>query len=153
MLQRLLKETGMTTAVFDGNTSQDYRRAIINGEIDPQVLLIQIKCGGCGINLQRFNRIFITSPDWNPANEFQAIARAWRNGQKKQVKMTRILLSRKRGKSTIDQRIMQLQMEKTQLQAEVTRDDDLLKTHTYKITKGRNMGNLNASNYAQLLGV
>ena len=56
-------------------------------ESKPRVLLIQIKAGGVGLNLQQFPNVFILSPDWNPANEIQAIARAHRLGQKEHVKV------------------------------------------------------------------
>ena len=51
------------------------------------MLIIQIKAGGVGLNLQQFTSIFMMSPDWNPSNEIQAIARAHRIGQTKRIKV------------------------------------------------------------------
>ena len=55
-------------------------------------MIIQIKAGGVGLNLQQFNNVFIMAPDWNPANEIQAIARAHRLGQKKKVNVNKYTL-------------------------------------------------------------
>ncbi|XP_028121146.1 DNA repair and recombination protein RAD54-like [Camellia sinensis] len=41
------------------------------------------KAGGCGLNLIGGNRLVLFDPDWNPANDKQAAARVWRDGQKK----------------------------------------------------------------------
>ena len=92
MIQTMLSENGFSSEVYSGNTDLETRKAIISGLIDPQFLLIQIRAGGAGLNLQDYNRVFITSPDWNPSNEFQAIGRAHRNGQTKPVKVTRLIL-------------------------------------------------------------
>ncbi len=61
-------------------------------ESRPTVLIIQIKAGGVGLNLQKFNNVFFVSPDWNPANEIQAIARAHRIGQDRKVNVHKFTL-------------------------------------------------------------
>ena len=61
-------------------------------ESRPTVLIIQIKAGGVGLNLQKFSNVFFVSPDWNPANEIQAIARAHRIGQDKKVNVHKFTL-------------------------------------------------------------
>jgi superfamily II DNA or RNA helicase len=88
----MLTENGFTSEVYSGRTDLQTREEIISGIIEPEFLLIQIRAGGAGLNLQAYNRVFITSPDWNPSNEFQAIGRAHRNGQEKSVKVTRLIL-------------------------------------------------------------
>lgn len=65
---------------------------ILPSESRPTVLIIQIKAGGVGLNLQKFNNVFFVSPDWNPANEIQAIARAHRIGQDKKVNVHKFTL-------------------------------------------------------------
>ena len=47
--------------------------------------MLSSKAGGCGLNLIGANRLIMFDPDWNPANDDQAMARVWRDGQKKQV--------------------------------------------------------------------
>ena len=51
----------------------------------PDVLIIQIKSGCEGLNLQNYNDVYFTSPHWNPAVEDQAVARVHRLGQLKPV--------------------------------------------------------------------
>ena len=102
------------------------------------VLLVQIKAGGVGLNLQNFNRVYITSPDWNPANEDQAIARAWRLGQEKQVVVKRLLLKDSMEEvSVIDERLMATQEGKRQLYSELLKEEDQLFTG-----KRRKMGKM-----------
>ena len=36
---------------------------------DTQVLIVQIVCGGTGLNLQQYNVALFTSPTWNPSLE------------------------------------------------------------------------------------
>lgn len=55
------------------------------------VFLLSSKAGGCGLNLIGANRLILFDPDWNPAADQQALARVWRDGQKKDC-MSRILL-------------------------------------------------------------
>ena len=49
------------------------------------VFMLSSKAGGCGLNLIGANRLVMFDPDWNPANDDQAMARVWRDGQKKRV--------------------------------------------------------------------
>lgn len=44
-----------------------------------------------GLNMQYFDTAMFTTSDWNPANEDQAIARIFRPGQKKRVKIFRYI--------------------------------------------------------------
>lgn len=73
------------------------------------VILISLKAGGEGLNLQVASRVYLVDPWWNPAAELQAIQRAHRIGQKKAVEAVRFIC-----KDTIEERILQLQ-EKKQL--------------------------------------
>jgi hypothetical protein len=50
------------------------------------VFMLSSKAGGCGLNLIGANRLVMFDPDWNPANDDQAMARVWRDGQKKKVR-------------------------------------------------------------------
>ena len=64
-----------------GELFRDFLRPYLN----PDVLILQIKSGCEGLNLQDYNQVYFVSPHWNPAVEDQAIARAYRIGQKKPV--------------------------------------------------------------------
>lgn len=90
----------------------------------PKVLLIQINAGGVGLNLQQFSQLFITSPNWNPSNEIQAIARAHRLGQDKIVNVHRFLLYDQYNEfSTIDEHIMGIQSSKRSIMADILKDE------------------------------
>lgn len=56
------------------------------------VLLVQLKAGGVGLNLQEFDRIIFNSPWWTQAAIDQGIGRAVRIGQKKQVVVHNLVL-------------------------------------------------------------
>lgn len=55
------------------------------------IFMLSSKAGGCGLNLIGANRLVMFDPDWNPANDDQAMARVWRDGQKKQCYIYRLI--------------------------------------------------------------
>lgn len=55
------------------------------------IFMLSSKAGGCGLNLIGANRLVMFDPDWNPANDDQAMARCWRDGQKKQCFIYRLI--------------------------------------------------------------
>ncbi len=55
------------------------------------VFIISTKAGGIGINLTSATNIIIYDSDWNPQNDIQAIARAHRIGQHKNVSVYRLI--------------------------------------------------------------
>jgi SNF2 family DNA or RNA helicase len=69
---------------INGATSASARKAIlanIPSTGTKYVLLLQIKVGCEGLNLQEFSEVYFLSPNWNPAVEDQAVARCHRIGQ------------------------------------------------------------------------
>tara|TARA_A100001011_G_scaffold389086_2_gene469924 strand:+ start:2307 stop:4025 length:1719 start_codon:yes stop_codon:yes gene_type:complete len=60
-------------------------RDLLRPYLTPDVLILQIKSACEGLNLQDYNQVYFVSPHWNPAVEDQALARAYRIGQKKPV--------------------------------------------------------------------
>lgn len=83
LLQAKLTEMGLKVAVVDGRTPGSERDMIFTSVYDVLILQIQSSCEG--LNLQSYNEIYFTSPHWNPAVVDQAIARAHRIGQEKEV--------------------------------------------------------------------
>ena len=80
-----------------GNVNYEERQNRIDRfNRDPNVLvfLISTKAGGIGINLTSASNIIIYDSDWTPQNDIQAIARAHRIGQKKNVTVYRLITSK-----------------------------------------------------------
>ena len=151
ILERLLETEGLTLARFDGKTSHLSRATLIRNLTlhdftPPQVLLVQITAGGVGLNLQRYDRVYLMSADWNPSNEIQAIGRAYRLGQTQPVKVRRFVLSDPKDEfSVIDKRIGDIQLEKRRLMA------DLLSEPELKTNGVRRRFNLGRGEYRRLL--
>jgi SNF2 family DNA or RNA helicase len=87
VIRDCLSRHGLGVETFDGRTNQSKRHEILTGKCD--VLILQIKTGCEGLNLQQFSEIYFVSPHWNPAVEDQAIARCHRFGQTEVVNVFR----------------------------------------------------------------
>jgi SNF2 family DNA or RNA helicase len=83
-IKSTLTTNGLTVESIDGRVaSKKKRQEILSSDID--VLILQIKTGNEGLNLQQYNEVYFVTPDWNPKVEEQAIARCHRLGQNKEV--------------------------------------------------------------------
>lgn len=75
---------------LDGTMTINKRQKLVDRFNNPDghefVFLLSSKAGGCGLNLIGANRLILFDPDWNPAADQQALARVWRDGQKKDCK-------------------------------------------------------------------
>mmetsp|Transcript_56102 Transcript_56102/g.88937 ORF Transcript_56102/g.88937 Transcript_56102/m.88937 type:complete len:1185 (-) Transcript_56102:208-3762(-) len=112
LVEFALKREGISCVVFRGGMSMQARDDALgafNSDASLKVILISLKAGGEGLNLQVANHVFLLDPWWNPACELQAIQRAHRIGQTKEVKAIRFIT-----KNTIEEKIIALQ-EKKQL--------------------------------------
>lgn len=69
--------------------------------------LLTTKVGGFGLNLTGADRAIILDPDWNPANDNQAVDRVFRIGQKRDVIVYRLLTI-----GTIEEKIYRRQIYK-----------------------------------------
>ncbi|KAH0768139.1 hypothetical protein KY290_004063 [Solanum tuberosum] len=76
---------------IDGTTSLEDRESAIvdfnSPDTDCFIFLLSIRAAGRGLNLQTADTVIIYDPDPNPKNEEQAVARAHRIGQKREVKV------------------------------------------------------------------
>ncbi|KYN17695.1 DNA repair and recombination protein RAD54B [Trachymyrmex cornetzi] len=99
---------------LDGATSSTIRLKIteqFNTQTDnSKVLLLSAKAGGVGLNLPGASRLVLFDSDWNPASDMQAMARIWRDGQKRNVYIYRLLTT-----GTIEEKIYQRQISKANL--------------------------------------
>lgn len=55
------------------------------------ILISQITAGGVGVNIQAANVVILCEPQWKPSMEEQAISRAYRMGQSRNVVVYRLL--------------------------------------------------------------
>ncbi len=96
-----------------GGVSPQRRQEIIDAfhkAPDGAVLLSQVQAGGTGLNIQSASVIIFCEPQIKPSIENQAIARAYRMGQVRDVLVYRLLAD-----DTIDERIMELLRTKQEL--------------------------------------
>ena len=83
---------GYTVAIIDGRTSNDQRKSILESGSIYDILILQISSCSEGLNLQSYSEIYITSPNWNPAIEDQAVGRCHRIGQQNKVYVYRYVM-------------------------------------------------------------
>jgi DNA excision repair protein ERCC-6 len=79
---------------IDGDTEISSRESLCQQfNSDPSIFcsLLTTKVGGFGLNLTGANRVVILDPDWNPANDNQAVDRVCRIGQKRDVIVYRLV--------------------------------------------------------------
>lgn len=109
-----LSKQGLKVESFDGRTKQVTREELLaSDEID--VLVLQIKTGCEGLNLQSFNQVYFVTPHWNPAVEDQAVARCHRQGQMKTVKVFKFRMEafdEDRATRSLDMHIDHVQLKK-----------------------------------------
>ncbi|KAL1647720.1 hypothetical protein SLS58_002521 [Diplodia intermedia] len=106
---------------LDGSMSVDMRNDAVNRFIDSptcNVMLVSLKAGNAGLNLNAASQVIILDPFWNPYVEYQAIGRAHRLGQTRPVTVSRILVKKMGSEDqhhTVEDRIMALQQKKEHL--------------------------------------
>jgi SNF2 family DNA or RNA helicase len=98
-----IKEFGSVT-ILNGKKKREEKKRILDNLESYDYLIVQIQCGGTGLNLQHFNKSIITGPHYNPMLEEQAIARIHRIGQERETKLYRLY-----NDDTIDSRIREIQ--------------------------------------------
>ncbi len=98
---------------YTGKMSRNARDEAVRDFVENprnKVMLVSLRAGNAGLNLTAASRIIICDPFWNPFIEMQAVDRAHRIGQQREVKVHRILV-----KETIEDRILMLQEGKRKL--------------------------------------
>lgn len=117
-LGQQLDEREIDYAYLDGSTRD--RAAVVeefrSGEAP--VFLISLRAGGFGLTLTEADYVFLLDPWWNPAVEAQAVDRAHRIGQEKNVMVYRMV-----SKGSIEEKVLALQQQKVEMFAALTEDD------------------------------
>jgi len=91
---------------IDGNTPHEDRDSQIqeyNKEGSEKfIFMLSTRAGGLGINLYTADVVILYDSDWNPQMDLQAMDRAHRIGQKKQVRVFRMITE-----NTVDEKIVE----------------------------------------------
>jgi len=115
-----LQAEGIDLCYLDGRTRRRDKVLERFRSDDESVFLISLKAGGVGLNLTEADYCFLLDPWWNPATETQAIDRAHRIGQTRQVMIYRLI-----SHDTIEEKVRALARRKAQLFSGVLDDGDL----------------------------
>ncbi|MET0500111.1 MAG: SNF2-related protein [Candidatus Binatia bacterium] len=123
ILRDRLDKAGVSYAYLDGRT-RDREARVEQFQNDPGVklFLISLKAGGLGLNLHAAEYVYLLDPWWNPAVEAQAIDRAHRIGQTRQVFAYRLI-----ARDTVEEKVLALHQSKRDLaDAIITADNSLI---------------------------
>lgn len=112
IIEAELEGMGMESFKITGSTPakdrQEMTTAFNKGE--RSAFLISLKAGGVGLNLTGADTVILVDLWWNPAVEAQAIGRAHRIGQERNVEVYRMIT-----RGTIEEKIQELQESKRNL--------------------------------------
>lgn len=99
---------------LDGSTKlEDRRDTVADFQSRPEIFifLLSTRAGGLGINLTSADTVIFYDSDWNPTIDSQAMDRAHRLGQTRQVTVYRLIT-----RGTIEERIRKRAMQKEEVQ-------------------------------------
>ncbi|CAF1506271.1 unnamed protein product [Rotaria magnacalcarata] len=128
VFEKLCQQRRYQFVRLDGSMSIKKRGKIVDSFNNPEsadfIFMLSSKAGGCGLNLIGANRLVMFDPDWNPANDDQAMARVWRDGQKKQCFIYRLIST-----GTLEEKIFQRQAHKKALSSCVVDQEEDVERH------------------------
>ncbi|VDO30871.1 unnamed protein product, partial [Onchocerca flexuosa] len=114
LLEELCQTLYYTVLRLDGSTEAKKRMEIVEEfnlvSNKNCAFLLSAKAGGLGLNLIGASRMILFDSDWNPAVDMQAMARIWRQGQKRPCYIYRLITG-----GTVDEKILQRQIKKSSL--------------------------------------
>ncbi|XP_058459668.1 chromatin-remodeling complex ATPase chain Iswi [Malaya genurostris] len=119
---------------LDGQTPHEDRTKMIdeyNAENSSKFLfMLSTRAGGLGINLATADVVIIYDSDWNPQMDLQAMDRAHRIGQKKQVRVFRLITE-----NTVEEKIVERAEIKLKLDKLVIQQGRLIDNKTNQLNK------------------
>ncbi|CCD26704.1 uncharacterized protein NDAI_0I01350 [Naumovozyma dairenensis CBS 421] len=119
---------------IDGSTDHEDRIKSIDDYNSPDsdkfIFLLTTRAGGLGINLTSADVVVLYDSDWNPQADLQAMDRAHRIGQKKQVKVFRFVTN-----NSVEEKILERATQKLRLDQLVIQQKKTLKKENRKEAK------------------
>ncbi|XP_042619121.1 SWI/SNF-related matrix-associated actin-dependent regulator of chromatin subfamily A member 5-like [Cyprinus carpio] len=119
---------------LDGQTPHEERQISINAFNEPNsskfLFMLSTRAGGRRINLATADVVIIYDSDWNAQLDLQAMDRAHRIGQKKQVRVFRFITE-----NTVEERIVERAEMKLRLDSIVIQQGRLVDPNTSKLGK------------------
>ena len=136
VLENLLRRTDISCNRIDGSMSTLTRSDIVHdfnaGNNAVDALLVSIKAGGEGVNMTGASRVILYDVSWNPCFDRQAMCRAHRLGQKREVNVYRLVAP----SGTLEARAFELQRRKELLVREVIQQQGV-STEMARLIEGR----------------
>ncbi|KAK8849448.1 hypothetical protein IAR55_004781 [Kwoniella newhampshirensis] len=118
-----LQRAGFNICRLEGGMTPQQRDATIQHfmkNTGVTVFLISLKAGGVALNLTEASMVFMMDSWWNPSVEYQAMDRIHRLGQKRPVKVVKLVIE-----DSIEDQIVQLQHKKLAMtEAALSQDPD-----------------------------
>lgn len=112
-LSSFIEMQGTQFLRLDGTTPQKKRQSLVdsfNRRAEIFAFLISTTAGGTGLNLTGANKVVVFDPNWNPAHDLQAMDRAYRFGQVRDVDVFRLI-----GKGSLEEVVYDRQLYKQQM--------------------------------------
>ncbi|XP_005076899.1 probable global transcription activator SNF2L1 isoform X9 [Mesocricetus auratus] len=119
---------------LDGQTPHEEREGAIEAFNAPNsskfIFMLSTRAGGLGINLASADVVILYDSDWNPQVDLQAMDRAHRIGQKKPVRVFRLITD-----NTVEERIVERAEIKLRLDSIVIQQGRLIDQQSNKLAK------------------
>lgn len=95
IIQKVLAAKGVGMERIDGQTREKDRQRLVDefnsDDSEFQVMLLSTKAAGVGLTLVGADRVIVYDPSWTPAEDSQAVDRAFRIGQTRPVVVYRLI--------------------------------------------------------------
>ncbi|KAG0426454.1 hypothetical protein HPB47_026429 [Ixodes persulcatus] len=119
IIQRILLNRGFRVTRLDGTITKLCERDRLVTQFQTKsladIFLLTTQVGGVGLTLTSADRVVIYDPSWNPATDAQAVDRAYRIGQSKNVVVYRLVTC-----STVEEKIYRRQIFKDSIIKQTT---------------------------------
>lgn len=91
--------------------------------VSPDIFLLSTRAGGVGLNIVQASVVVFLDSDWNPHADEQALSRCFRQGQKKQVTVIRLVAQDTVDEVILERARMKMQLAKRALNEEMQKED------------------------------